>query len=312
MSLKCSRKFEEEYLLILLIIPGLLGQEGKTVTITERLGNSVTLHTGVTGSFIATASIIVWTCNTSTTIAKSVNGEIETNISERFRERLQLDPQTGSLSITNISTSDAGIYQLQIINGQILNREFTLEIYYPVNRPHITSLQASSRSSVRPSARGSCWVLCSVENGRDVTLSSYRGNETLNQISSPDLSTSLSLSLEVWEDSPAYSCVATNLVSEEAAEGNIKQLCAELGPSPTPRIYVIPAVLIPTVVILTGFIYLIYKSKKSRKIEESENSTDAGSDQVTYADIDTGRTNTQLLGESSTEAEYRTVYAALR
>ncbi|XP_072563287.1 uncharacterized protein [Paramormyrops kingsleyae] len=181
----------------------------------------------------------------------------------------------------------------------------------PVNRPHITSLQASSRSSVRLSASGRCWVLCSVENGRDVTLSWYRETERLNQTSSPDLSTSLSLSLEVREDSPVYSCVATNPVSEEAAEGNIKQLCPELGPSPTPRIYVIPAVLIPTVMILTGFIYLIYKSKKSRKIEESENPRDAGSDQVTYADIDTGRTNTQLLGESSTEAEYRTVYAAV-
>ncbi|XP_072563874.1 T-lymphocyte surface antigen Ly-9-like, partial [Paramormyrops kingsleyae] len=210
---------------------GLLGQEGKTVAITERLGNSVSLHSDFTGSFIATASIIVWTCNTSTTIAKSGYGRIETNISERFRERLQLDPQTGSLSITNISTSDAGIYQLQIINGQVLKKEFNLEIYYPVNRLHITSLQASSRSSVRPSASGRCWVLCYVENGRDVTLSWYRGTERLNQTSSPDLSTSLSLPLEVWEDSPAYSCVATNPVSEEAAEGNIKQLCAELGRS---------------------------------------------------------------------------------
>uniref|UniRef100_A0A3B3SZ05 SLAM family member 9-like n=1 Tax=Paramormyrops kingsleyae TaxID=1676925 RepID=A0A3B3SZ05_9TELE len=196
----------------------LLGQEGKTVAITERLGNSVTLHTGVTG--LQNDSVIVWTFGTSSpppTIAKSVYGRIETNISERFRERLQLDPQTGSLSITNISTSDAGIYQLHIINGQILKREFTLEIY------------SSRRSSVHLSASGRCWVLCFVENGRDVTLSWYRGTERLNQTSSPDLSTSLSLRLEIWEDSPVYSCVATNPVSKEAAEGNIKQLCAELG-----------------------------------------------------------------------------------
>nr|XP_023658525.1 SLAM family member 9-like isoform X1 [Paramormyrops kingsleyae] len=232
MPLKYSRRFGAGCLLTLLMIPGLLGQEGKTVAITERLGNSVTLHTGVTG--LQNDSVIVWTFGTSSpppTIAKSVYGRIETNISERFRERLQLDPQTGSLSITNISTSDAGIYQLHIINGQILKREFTLEIYYPVNRPHITSLQASRRSSVHLSASGRCWVLCFVENGRDVTLSWYRGTERLNQTSSPDLSTSLSLRLEIWEDSPVYSCVATNPVSKEAAEGNIKQLCAELGRS---------------------------------------------------------------------------------
>uniref|UniRef100_A0A3B3SYQ7 SLAM family member 9-like n=1 Tax=Paramormyrops kingsleyae TaxID=1676925 RepID=A0A3B3SYQ7_9TELE len=232
MPLKYSRRFGAGCLLTLLMIPGLLGQEGKTVAITERLGNSVTLHTGVTG--LQNDSVIVWTFGTSSpppTIAKSVYGRIETNISERFRERLQLDPQTGSLSITNISTSDAGIYQLHIINGQILKREFTLEIYYPVNRPHITSLQASRRSSVHLSASGRCWVLCFVENGRDVTLSWYRGTERLNQTSSPDLSTSLSLRLEIWEDSPVYSCVATNPVSKEAAEGNIKQLCAELDAS---------------------------------------------------------------------------------
>ncbi|XP_048851448.1 uncharacterized protein LOC125720285 [Brienomyrus brachyistius] len=278
MSLKCSRTFEVGYLLILLI-PGLLGQEGRTVTIRGRLENSVTLHSDFTDSFIANASIIVWTYNTATKIAKSVYGRIETNISERFRGRLQLDPQTGSLSITNISTSDAGIYQLQIINGQVLKREFNLEIYYPVNRPHITSLQASSPSSVRPSASRSCWVLCSVENGRDVTLSWYRGTETLNQTSSPDLSTSLSLSLEIWEDSPAYSCVATNPVSEEAAEGNIKQLCAELGPSPMPRMYIIPAipaVLIPTAVMLMiGLICLTYNTKKCREVKASDGPPDS-------------------------------------
>ncbi|XP_072563285.1 SLAM family member 9-like isoform X2 [Paramormyrops kingsleyae] len=275
MSLKCSSKSEAGYLLKLLMIPGLLGQEGKTVAITERLGSKVTLHTSITG--LQNDSVIVWTFGTSSpppTIAKSVNGRIEINMSERFRERLQLDPKTGSLSITNISTSDTGIYQLHIIKDHILKKEFDLNIYNPVNRPHITSLQASSPSSVQLSASGRCWVLCSVENGRDVTLSWYRGTERLNQTSSPDLSTSLSLSLEVWEDSPVYSCVATNPVSEEAAEGNIKQLCAELGSSLMPSMYIIPAipaVLIPTAVMLMiGFICCTYNTKKFREIKASE------------------------------------------
>uniref|UniRef100_A0A3B3T330 Ig-like domain-containing protein n=1 Tax=Paramormyrops kingsleyae TaxID=1676925 RepID=A0A3B3T330_9TELE len=168
---------------------------------------------------------------------------------------------TGSLSITNISTSDTGIYQLHIIKDYILKKEFDLNIYSSTScsLSYLYSFQSHSDNLL--SSSGRCWVLCFVENGRDVTLSWYRGTERLNQTSSPDLSTSLSLSLEVWEDSPAYSCVATNPVSEEAAEGNIKQLCAELGRSQS------RGSLMVSVMLMVGLICLIYNTKISREIK---------------------------------------------
>ncbi|KAL0146707.1 hypothetical protein M9458_058047, partial [Cirrhinus mrigala] len=48
---------------------------------------------------------------------------------ERFRDRLELDHQTGSLTITNIKTKHSGVYRLQIdLNGGPLNVDYTVTV----------------------------------------------------------------------------------------------------------------------------------------------------------------------------------------
>lgn len=70
-------------------------------------------------------------------------------------------------------------------------------------------------------------VECSVENGREVTLSWYRGSELLNEANSPENIT-LTLPLLVKpQDNTVYTCVATNPVNNQTALLSTQELCSQ-------------------------------------------------------------------------------------
>ncbi len=46
------------------------------------------------------------------------NVSIKDGVGGRFRDRLELDRQTGSLSITNTTNTDSGLYKLKIISSR--------------------------------------------------------------------------------------------------------------------------------------------------------------------------------------------------
>ncbi|KAL0161426.1 hypothetical protein M9458_045151, partial [Cirrhinus mrigala] len=47
----------------------------------------------------------------------------------KFRHRLELDHQTGSLNITNIRTTDSGLYELKIISSRYtINRRINVTV----------------------------------------------------------------------------------------------------------------------------------------------------------------------------------------
>ncbi|CAM4599665.1 unnamed protein product [Leuciscus chuanchicus] len=124
----------------------------------------------------------------------------------RFRDRLKLNNQTGSLTITNITTEHAGDYKLQI------------KTRLPV--PVISRDCSSSSSS------SSCSLVCSAVNVGHVTLSWYKGNSLLSSISVFYRHMSLSLPLEVeYQDKNSYICVLNNPISNQTQHLNITQLC---------------------------------------------------------------------------------------
>uniref|UniRef100_A0A3B4CWT5 Ig-like domain-containing protein n=1 Tax=Pygocentrus nattereri TaxID=42514 RepID=A0A3B4CWT5_PYGNA len=201
-------------------VSGLLCSAGEEVVRLQELeGYTVTIHTGLTG--VQSDAQILGFYRSENADIKIVNsqiirGEIITDYySERFRDRLQLNRTSGSLTIRNISREDSGVYKLHIITG-------ISSVWTPVSKPVIRN-QAEKRSV---SLRESCSPLCSVENGKDVSLSWYEEKERISSISSSDSSEHLYLPLNKTNpDCCAYTCVAANPVSNQTTQLNITELC---------------------------------------------------------------------------------------
>ncbi|XP_052445201.1 uncharacterized protein LOC127986965 [Carassius gibelio] len=216
-------------LLVLLLFNGVSGDYSDEMVISVMEGDSVTLNTNVTE--LQQDALILWMFrfNHSETRIANIYKRIVSvydnkENTERFRDRLKIDEQTGSLTITNINKLHSGLYKLQIIRGDVKHKSFNLAVFALLSVPVISDSPQNQLVSERSSV-SRCSLLCSAVNVSHVTLSWYKGNSLLSSISVSDLSISLSLPLELECLDDSYSCVVAYSFINRTTHLSITDLC---------------------------------------------------------------------------------------
>eukprot|EP00063_Salmo_salar_P076271 XP_014051106.1 PREDICTED: leucine-rich repeats and immunoglobulin-like domains protein 1 isoform X2 [Salmo salar] len=197
-------------------------------------------------------------------------------LEKRFENRLHLNNVTRYFTLSDLQIDDAGVYTVENTD-EGKKSKIQLTVYNVVSKPQLRECDSSS-----------CSVVCSVDNEKEVTLTLYRGEEILNQTSSPDLTTDLSLRLEVEgkDYNSTYSCVAANPVSKETV--HVPKCCSEDGhpndadSGERTRGMLIIAVI--CVLVASGLVGLAIYQKKSRNGHSQDSSKRVQVD-IDYASI---------------------------
>ncbi|XP_051765479.1 SLAM family member 5-like isoform X2 [Ctenopharyngodon idella] len=165
----------------------------KAVFLSVTEGDSFTLNPGLTEIF--DGDEIQWKFGIEETLIAEVNKRANSFtvyddvLDGRFRDRLKLDKQTGSLTITNTTMKHDGLYEVKRTGARFLFKLISFSVYARLPVPVI-----SSNSSQCSSSSSSCSLVCSAVNVE-------------------------------YQDKNTYSCVLNNPISNQTQHLDITQLC---------------------------------------------------------------------------------------
>ncbi|KAL1251632.1 hypothetical protein QQF64_019428 [Cirrhinus molitorella] len=283
-------------------------EEVETISVME--GDSVILNTNVTEK--KKDDHILWTFrpqNSETRIAEiykhiiSIYDNEENN--ERFRGRLQIDEQTGSLTITNINKLHSGLYKVQIISGDVKHKSFSIAVYAPLTIPVISDSPQNPSVSKR-SSNQNCSLLCSVLDVSDVSLSWYKGNCLLSSISVSDLNKTISLPLEIECLDDSYSCVVAYSFTNRTAHLNITDLCWTCPGAGQSLFFTLSIIFVCLLLLLVSIVVLVFCHRKNYKQATQEAQTTE--EEVSYTDVTFAQRATNVETNGREQAEYSEVH----
>ncbi|XP_051741607.1 hepatocyte cell adhesion molecule-like isoform X2 [Ctenopharyngodon idella] len=267
-------KWTVYFLLVVLLESGVFVADAvKSESVTE--GESVSLNSSLTQ--IQTHEEIEWRFG-DFLLAKVINKEsvfYNKSANGRFRDRLKLDHQTGSLTIINSRTTDSGLYTVSSSRDTINTINLTVYARLPV--PVISSNSSSSSSS--------CSLVCSAVNVSHVTLSWFKGNSVFSSIRVSDLSSrsDLLLHLECVDDS--YSCVLNNPIRNQTQHLNNTQLCHTCAAVSLTVLISAAAAAGSLLIVAAVGIFCICRKHRNTHREETR------AEEITYADPTFNRRN---------------------
>ncbi|XP_048038539.1 opioid-binding protein/cell adhesion molecule homolog [Megalobrama amblycephala] len=256
-------------------------------------GDSVTLHSNFTN--IQLKDQILWMFGPREFLIAEI---LKTHVyifgyddNGRLIDRLQLDSQTGDLTITNTSKEISGVYKLQINNESSTCWSFNVTVCEPLPSPHI-----SNHSTHCPSSGSECVLECSVENVTNVNLSWYEGNSLLSNIIVSDVNY-LCLNLD-YKDNGNYSCVVSNSFINETKNLIISELCSEQNNNHIVEIC-LGALALVIVIVSVGVGFCLHKHRQTSQKDAgcqtatSQNSPPEASNNAT--DSNTGNEQQPLI-----------------